>query len=164
MRIAERIAEPRARAARPTTPDLSELPVVVRIQVQMMIDRPAERSSIRDRLATYVLAESQGAMPIETARTLNRILGDLGVAPVRVPEAAEVGTLEAMVQQHRSVDQVWNGVGYAPMSPAQREARELALEQVVGRIRNLCVPSPALTAQEQVDARNLLLHAIRELS
>lgn len=158
-----RIVDTTARSAQPTTPELSGLPVVVRIQVQKMIDQPGDRTLIRDRLADYVLKESQGVMSLGAARTLNRILVDLGLAPIRVPEAAEVGPLEEMVRQHRSIDQVWNGTGYVPISAAAREARERALDQAVTRIQNLVVPSAALTEREQYDAREILWRALRAL-
>lgn len=158
-----RIAETALRSAPETPPDLSSLPMVVRIQVQRMIDRPGDRTSIRDRLADYVLKESQGVMSIGAARTLNRILFNLGVAPIRVPEAAEVGPLEEMVRQHRSVDQVWDGARYVPLSAADREAREQALHQVLTGFQNLGVCAATLTECELYDAREILWRAIRAL-
>jgi hypothetical protein len=146
-----------------TAQDLSALPVVVGIFVQKMMDQPAQRSIIRDKLADYVLRESQGAMSIGAARTLNRILADLELAPVRVPEAAAVGPLEAMVRQHRSIDQVWDGTRYVPMPEADRVAREWAMNQVISEIKNLGVPFPSLTEREQYEAREILWRALRSL-
>ena len=142
--------------------DLSVLPPVVRILVQKLIDEPlpGARMAGRDRLADYVRRESQGPMTISQANALNRVLEQLGVDPVLVPESAAVGSLAQMVDEHLSVSIEWTGSRYVPISPERFAARRAAVDEVLANIKNLGVDFGSLSPEEKVDARNILAMAL----